>query len=558
MVSFLSRRPMATRPRPLRLHALMPEGAVMTSGFKLTYSTMFDPPAELHAQFETALARVRDHLGGEHAMLIAGRDERAPRQFAVKSPIDTRVVLGRFQAGEDVHARAAVAAARAAFPAWAATPWQERVAILRRAVARIEERVYYIGAALALEVGKNRMEALGEAQETADLIAYYCDEMERNEGYVARMASDPLAGFRSDNLSVLKPYGPWLVIAPFNFPLALAGGPAGAALAAGNTVVFKAASATPWSGRLLADAFRDAGLPPGVFNYVTGPGASLGQALIDDPAVAGVTFTGSYDVGMHLYRTFAAGRWPRPCIAEMGGKNAAIVSAHANLKDAATGVLRSAFGLSGQKCSACSRVYVEHTVFNDFVAALHKLAEKVSVGDPTVREHWMGPVIDAAALARYEDAAAQVRALGAQGSIVHGGTRIDHGDLAHGHFCAPTIARAPLAHPLWRSELFVPFVLVAPVLDVGEALAHANDSDYGLTAGFYGNDAETERFFAEVEAGVCYANRPQGATTGAWPGYQPFGGWKGSGATGKAGGSLHYLPQYMREQSQTRCQRRPS
>jgi 1-pyrroline-5-carboxylate dehydrogenase len=527
----------------------------MASAFKLTYSTMFDPPPALHDRFESALAQVRASLGGEHPMLIGGRDERAPRQFSVKSPIDTRVVLGRFQAGEDTHAQHAVAAARAAFPRWAATPWHERVAILRRAVSLIEERVYHIGAALALEVGKNRMESLGEAQETADLIAYYCDEMERHEGYVARMASDPLAGFRSDNTSVLKPYGVWLVIAPFNFPLALSGGPSGAALAAGNTVVFKAASTTPWSGRLLADAFRDAGVPPGVFNYVTGPGGLVGEALVRDPAVAGVTFTGSFQVGMNLYRTFAGGRWPRPCIAEMGGKNAAIVSAHANLKDAAMGVMRSGFGLSGQKCSACSRVYVEHTVFSDFVSLLHGMTEKLSVGDPTQREHWMGPVIDGAAVARYEDAAAQIRALGGAGSIVHGGVRVDHGDLAHGHFCAPTIARAPLAHALWETELFAPFVLVAPVQDVAEGIAQANASDYGLTAGFYGSDAETERFFAGIEAGVCYANRPQGATTGAWPGYQPFGGWKGSGSTGKAGGSLHYVTQYLREQSQTRVRR---
>jgi len=527
----------------------------VTDAFKLTYSTMFDPPPELHARFEAALAAIRPHLDAEHAMLIGGRDERAPRQFAVASPIDTRIVLGRFQAGEDLHARAAVAAAAAAFPAWAATSWQERVRILRRAVELIEARVYFIGAVLALEVGKNRMEALGEAQETADLIAYYCAQMEANDGYAKPMAADPLAGFVSENESVLRPYGPWLVIAPFNFPFALSGGPAGAALVAGNTVVFKAASTTPWSGRLLADAFRDAGVPPGVFNFVTGPGGSTGEALIRHPGVAGVTFTGSFDVGMHLTRTFAQGRWPRPCIAEMGGKNAAIVSRHANLHDAATGVMRSAFGLSGQKCSACSRVYVEHTVFADFVAALHGATERIGVGDPTRREHWMGPVIDAAAVARHEDAAAQVQAIGETGGIVHGGERLDHGDLAHGHYCAPTIARAPLDHPLWRTELFLPFVLVAPVTDVAEAIARANASDYGLTAGFYGSGDEAERFFAEIEAGVCYANRPQGATTGAWPGYQPFGGWKGSGSTGKAGGSLYYVPQYLREQSRTRVRR---
>jgi 1-pyrroline-5-carboxylate dehydrogenase len=429
------------------------------------------------------------------------------------------------------------------------------VALLRRAAALIEERVYELGAVLSLEVGKNRMEALGEAQETADLIRYYCDRMEAADGFVHDMTPDPLAGFVSENMSVLKPYGVWLVIAPFNFPMALSGGPAGAALVAGNTVVFKAASATPWSGRLLALALRDAGLPPGVFNFVTGLGNAVGQALVDHPDVAGVTFTGSHEVGMRLYRTFAQARWPRPCIAEMGGKNAAIVSRRAELKDAATGVARSAFGLSGQKCSACSRVYVEHAVFGDFVAALHAVTVKLTVGDPTRREFWMGPVIDAAAVARYEDAVAQVHALGAAGAIVEGGARLDQRDLAHGHFVAPTIARAPLDHPLWRRELFAPFLLVAAVDTIDEGIARANDSDYALTAGFYGSSDETERFFATVQAGVTYANRPQGATTGAWPGYQAFGGWKGSGSTGKAAGSQYYLPQYLREQSQTRVVR---
>jgi len=525
--------------------------------FKLTYSTMFDPPPALHERFDDAIMTVRSYAGAEHSMLIGGHDVRAALQFDVASPIDRRMHLGRFQAGDATHASAALAAARGAFDAWSSTPWRERVAMLRRAAALIEERVYEIGAVLALEVGKNRMEALGEAQETADLIAYYCDRMEASDGYRVALADDPLSGFSSANASVLKPYGAWLVIAPFNFPLALAGGPSAAALVAGNTVVLKTASATPWSGRLLALALRDAGVPPGAFNYVTGPGASLGEALVEDERVAGLTFTGSYAVGMELHRRFAAGRRARPCIAEMGGKNAAIVSRHADLRDAAVGVMRSAFGLSGQKCSACSRVYVEHTVFADFVAMLHAQTNKLSVGDPTRREHWMGPVIDAAAVARFEDAVASVHALGEQGAIVAGGERLDRNDLGHGHFVAPTIARAPLDHPLWTRELFVPFVLVAAVDSVDDGIAHANAGDYGLTAGFYGNAAETERFFETIEAGVAYANRPQGATTGAWPGYQAFGGWKGSGTTGKAAGSLYYLPQYLREQSQTRVARAP-
>jgi 1-pyrroline-5-carboxylate dehydrogenase len=523
--------------------------------FRLTYSTMFDPPEALHAHFETALASVRAHLGAEHPMWIGGEDVRAATQFAVHGPIDRRVVLGRFQSGAAAHASAALDAAARAFPAWSATPWQERVAILRRAADLIEARVYEIGAVLALEVGKNRMEALGEAQETADLIRYACDRMEASDGYVYPMARDPVAGFTSVNTSAMKPWGPWVVIAPFNFPLALAGGPTGAALVAGNTVVLKPASATPWSARLFALALRDAGVPRGVFNLVTGSGAAIGEPLIRDARVAGATFTGSHDVGMHLVRTFAQGRWPRPCIAEMGGKNAAIVSRHANLADAVTGITRSAFGLTGQKCSACSRVYVEHTRFADVVAALHQAALSVSTGDPTRREHWMGPLIDGAAVARYEDAVARVHALGGDGAIVHGGVRIDHGDLAHGHFVAPTIARAPLDHGLWSEELFAPFVLVAPVESVDEGIARANASEYGLTAGFYGDPDETERFFATIEAGVAYANRPQGATTGAWPGHQPFGGWKGSGSTGKSAGSLYYVTQYLREQSQTRVTR---
>ena len=525
------------------------------SPFRLTLSTMSDPPPELHARFEEALVTVRTYAGAEHAMLIDGRDVRAARQFDAKSPIDQRVTLGRFQAGDATHAAAAVAAARAAFPAWSAMPWTERVAILRRAAANVEARVWEFAAVLALEVGKNRMEALGEAQETANLIAACCDRIEAEDGYVRGVPGDPLPGFVAENTSVLKPHGAWLVIAPFSFPLALAGGPVGAALVAGNTVVLKPASATPWSARLLALALRDAGVPPGVFNLVTGPGVSLGQALVGHADVAGVTFTGSHDVGMHVYRSIADGAWPRPCIAEMGGKNAAIVSRHADLGDAAAGIVRAAFGLSGQTCAACSRVYVEHTVFADFVAALHGATVRIAVGDPTRREHWMGPLIDAAAVARFEDAAAQVRALGEAGAFVEGGLRLDRNDLAHGHYVAPTIARAPLDHPLWSRELFAPFVLVAPVETVDEGITRANALPLGRAAGFFGSPAETERFFGAIEAGAACANRPQGATTGAFPGGLASGGWKGSGSTGRGVRSPFYLLQYLREQAQTRVRR---
>ncbi len=518
------------------------------TAFRLTYSTMFDPPPQLHERFEAALAQVRARLGRDYPQWIAGRPRAGEHRFEVRSPIDRSWLLGRFVRGTPQDAANAVAAAAGAFRGWADTPWRERVRLLRRVAALIEQRVYEIGAAVALEVGKNRMESLGEVQETADLFTWYCDQMEANDGFDRRLPNDPLPGFVSRNRSVLKPYGVWAVIAPFNFPFALAGGPIAAALVAGNTVVFKTATDTSWSGWLLLEVLRDAGLPDGVVNYVTGAGGEVGAALLAEPQVAGVTFTGSYEVGMGIVRQFAQGAWPRPCIAEMGGKNAAIVSRHADLERAATGIVRSAFGLQGQKCSACSRVYVERPVAESLREKLVAKTRLIAVGDPTRRENWMGPVINEAAYLRYQKCAENLRR---HGTVLTGGQTLDAGDLANGWFVAPTVATAPLDYRLWYEEKFIPLVLVAEVDSVAQAIDLANASDYGLTAGFYGADDEIPQFLDRIEAGVVYVNRPQGATTGAWPGYQPFGGWKASGTTGKAIGSFYYLPQYLREQSQT-------
>ena len=516
--------------------------------FKLTYATMFDPPEELHTKFEKALAKVKAGLGQDYPMLINGNDRLAEAKFEDRSPINTDWLLGTFQKGSVQDAQEALAAARAASPKWAGMRWQDRVKLLRKAAALIEKRVYDIGAVMALEVGKNRMEALGDVQETADLIAYYCDQMESNNGYVKPMGVDPLKGYQSRNVSILKPYGVWVVISPFNFPFALAGGPSGAALVAGNTVVFKPASDTPYTGRLLAEAYRDAGLPDGVFNFVTGGGATVGETLINSPEVDGVTFTGSYDIGMHIYKSFASGRWPRPCIAEMGGKNPAIVSRNADLDRAAIGVMRSAFGLQGQKCSACSRIYVEKPVAEKFKTKLLEQTNKIAIGDPTVRTNWLGPVINASSYRQYSEFSEE---LSQGGAILTGGKQLTSGDLGKGYFCAPTLAEIPRDHRLWKYEMFLPITTIAEVESLDEAMRLANSVDYGLTAGFYGSKKELQWFFDGIQAGVTYANRPQGATTGAWPGFQPFGGWKGSGSTGKAGGSMYYVPQYMHEQSQT-------
>jgi len=517
--------------------------------FKLTYATMFDPPEELHTRFDAAMARVQGHLGRYHPLLIGGVERRARHTLTRHNPADSSQVLGEFAAADSADAEAALAAAHAAWPGWRHTSAARRAELLRSVGRLIEERVYDIAAALTLEVGKNRMEALGEAQEAADFFYTYCDDFQRAQGFEHALPNDPLSGHVSRNRSVLKPYGAWLVITPFNFPIALAAGPVAAALITGNTVVLKGASATPWAGRLLADCIRDAGVPRGVFNYLSGPSGAIGSTLVDHPLTTGVTFTGSYEVGRQIALKLQGGRYPRPCIAEMGGKNACIVTAKADLERAAAGIVRSAFGMGGQKCSALSRLYVRGEVANQLIDKLLEQCAALKIGDPARRENWLGPLATKSGYDDYARYTTQLRTTGAR--LLSGGAQLQDGALARGFFVQPTLVEAAPDHPLWQQEMFLPILMIHHVASNEEAMKLANASALGLTAGFYGDADEIPWFQENIEAGVTYANRPQGATTGAWPGYQPFGGWKGSGTTGKAIASFYYLPQYLREQSQT-------
>jgi 1-pyrroline-5-carboxylate dehydrogenase len=342
----------------------------------------------------------------------------------------------------------------------------------------------------------------------------------------------------------------WLVVSPFNFPFALSGGPVGAALVAGNTVILKPATDTAWIVRLYAECLRDAGFPPGVFNFVTGPGSTLGQALVDSPEVDGATFTGSFDVGMKMFRDFANRNYVRPIVLELGGKNPAIVSRNADLEDASTGIVRSAFGLQGQKCSAASRVLVEEPVYDALIAKLKEKTEKLAIGDPTDRATYLGPVINNSSYNDFKNFNEEISQAG--GTFLTGGHVKTGGMFDKGYFCEPTLVTdLPFSHRLWQYEMFLPITTIGKVKDLDEAMKIANSVNYGLTAGFYGSAKETKWFFDNIEAGVTYANRPQGATTGAWPGFQPFGGWKGSGASGKNGGGYYYVQLYMHEQIQT-------
>ena len=534
--------------RPLTLHSAPQQEALdapmaTTPRMKITYSTLSADNEELQSAFDAALERARANLGRTHPMIIGSEERGATETFEDRSPIDRDLVLARFPIGTREDVRDAIAAARGAYPAWRDTPWRDRLTILRRAADLISERQFDYAAVMALEVGKNRLEALGDVEETADLLRYYSDEFEKADGFVKPMGS---LSATEKTRSVLRPYGVFGVISPFNFPMALAGGPAGGALIAGNTVVLKPSSDAPLSAANFGQALRDAGLPAGVFNFVTGPGETVGAELEENSDIDGMVFTGSYEVGMKLYRGFTQD-YPRPIITEMGGKNPAIVTANADLDEAAEGVMRSAFGFDGQKCSANSRVYVERSVAREFVDRLVEKARGIRTGDPTERDNWMGPVINQRALDKFTTAVEEARADG--GTVEVGGET----DATKGFYPTPTVVTGlPLEHRLFRDELFVPFLVVGEVGSLDEALHEANGTAYGLTAGIFSHDdAEVRRFLDTIQAGVVYVNRRAGATTGAWPGIQSFGGWKGSGSSGKGGLGPYYVQQFLREQSQT-------
>ena len=513
---------------------------------KITYTSADVDWQLFHRQFDDALAHVRSQLGRDYPLYIGGAAVTSSAKPIVDtSPIDTSVVLGNFATATAAHVNQAVMAARAAQAAWAHTDWHERVAILHRAAALIRERKFELAAIMSLEVGKSRLEAMGDAEESADLIDYYCGQFENADGFVRQMAKvTPV----ERNTDVLRPYGVFACIAPFNFPLALSTGMSSAALVAGNAVVYKPAEDAPWTGHELYTVYRDAGLPPGLFNYLSGHGAEAGEALWRHPQIDGVVFTGSKTVGMHIYHDLSS-RWIKPCLLELGGKNAAIVMDSADLDAAAEGVTRSAFGLQNQKCSATSRVYVHQQVAKEFVAKLLEKTKALKIGDPTERDVFFGPVINAESVAKFERAVARARK---EGEILLGGGRLTGERFDRGHFVAPTIARLPLESALFREELFVPFLAIGEVSGLDQAIAETNKADYGLTAGIFSKrDAEITRFFDAVEAGVCYVNKRTGATTGAWPGAQPFTGWKGSGSSGKGGCGPYCVAQFMREQSRT-------
>jgi 1-pyrroline-5-carboxylate dehydrogenase len=514
---------------------------------RVTYSNTGDDFSGVHARLDEVIPDVQARLlGKSRPAFIGGRDRGEGPVVEALSPIDRDIVLGEFPQANASLVDEAVDAARKAFPAWRDLGWQRRVALLRAGADALEERKWDVSVACLIEVGKSRLEAVGEVEEAIDLIRHYCSEMEQADGF---RDERPGASAAEKCSVVLRPYGVFGVIAPFNFPVALSLGMMSAALVAGNSVVFKPSDAAGLTGRLAVEALVAGGLPEGVINLIHG-GDETGKALASHSRVDGIAFTGSNAVGMTIFRNAAASTAMRPILAEMGGKNPAFVTGSADLQVAAAGVARSAFGLSGEKCSAASKAYVARQAMDPFLDALASATGNLAVGDPRLREVFMGPVIDDAAVDRFKAAAAEAAC---DGSVLRGGERLSGGIFDRGYYVAPTIVTGLSPdHRLNRDEIFLPFISILPFDDLDEAIADANQSAFGLTAGVYTQDpAELDRFLDTIEAGVLYANRASGATTGAWPGFQTFCGWKGSGTSGKGGLGSWYLPQFMREQSRT-------
>ena len=509
-----------------------------------------DDEEAFHRAYDDAVESVKAELGASHPLVIDGEAVETGESFTVEAPGDRSVTVGEFAAGGEAEVDAAVAAATDAFPAWEAKDASERAAIFSTAADLLRDRKFEFAATLSLENGKNRTEAMADVDESIDFLEFYSRELERSEGYVFD-TGEPTPGQHTTNL--LRPYGVFAVVSPFNFPMALLVGMSTGALVTGNTVVVKPASTTPLVAQKYFDLLEEAGVPDGVANLVTGSGGSVGQPLVEHEDVAGVAFTGSRAVGLGIQRTFMELGKRGPVIAELGGKNPVIVSDTADLDDAVRGVMNGAFSFSGQKCSATSRVYVDEDVIDEFTERLVAETEEIEIGRPEDRETFGSPLIDDGALEHYLDISERARE---DGEVLTGGEEVSGEDLPEGRYVRPTVVTdVPHEHELAREEHFVPFVTIHPVSGLDEGIEKSNDSEYGLCAGLFSTDEdEIDRWFDEIESGMCYVNRSQSATTGALVQAQPFGGWKYSGTTGKFAGGYWYLQQFMREQSRTRVE----
>lgn len=493
--------------------------------------TNFSLP-ENKAAMEAALALVAGQKGGHYPLKINGMTVDTEARITSTNPSRTSEVVGTVARANVELADKAVQAAAEAFKSWSKVQPEARARLLFKAAAILRRRKFEYSAWLVEEAGKNWVEADADTAEAIDFMEYYGREMLR---YAQGMTVADYPG--EENVCFYIPLGVGVVIPPWNFPLAILTGMTAAAVVAGNTVIMKPASTTPVIAAKVMDLFEEAGAPAGVINYLPGSGGSIGDVLVKHPQVRFINFTGSKEVGLRINKLaadIAPGQvWIKRVIAEMGGKDAIIVDDEANLEEAATGIVTSAFGFQGQKCSACSRAIVVRSVYDELVKKVVEKTGSLRVGPAAEYGVNLGPVIDEAAYKKVLD---YIEIGKSEARLATGGKKA--GDA--GWFIEPTVfADVPAGARIAQEEIFGPVVAIIPADDFAAAIQIANGTEYGLTGSVYSqNRTKLELARRDFHVGNLYLNRK---CTGALVGVQPFGGFNMSGTDSKAGGADYLL-----------------
>jgi 1-pyrroline-5-carboxylate dehydrogenase len=475
-----------------------------------------------------AIAQVRSELGREYPLVIGGERIKTGRTFDSTNPARKTEVVGSFQKATEELARAAVERANETFQTWRNVPPQQRADLLFRVASLLRERRHYFSAWMIHEVAKSWPEADGDTAEAIDFCEFYAREMLR---YAAPPPLTRVEG--EENRLEYIPLGVGVVIPPWNFPLAIMAGMTVASVVTGNTVVLKPSSDAPAIAYKFFELLEEAGMPAGVVNFMTGSGGEVGDTVVDHPLTRYVAFTGSKEIGLRINERAAKVHdgqiWIKRVVAEMGGKDAIIVDSDTDLDEAAAGVVTSAFGFQGQKCSACSRAIIVGEAYEPVVERIVERTAKLKVGDPTEQATSMSAVINEKAFKTINGYIEKGKEDG--GRVVAGGGS----DGEQGFFVEPTvIADVKPGDRVEQEEIFGPVLACIKAEDFDHALRIANDTEYGLTGAVYTNDREKlERARREFHAGNLYLNRK---CTGALVGAHPFGGFNMSGTDSKAGG----------------------
>jgi 1-pyrroline-5-carboxylate dehydrogenase len=493
--------------------------------------TDFSKPENRKAQ-EEAIAYVRGRLGREYPILIGSKKIMTPDKITSINPAKKSEVIGVFQKGTADLALQALENGWQAFESWKRVPAEARAEVAFKAAEIMRRRRFEVNAWMIFEIGKSWVEADADTAEAIDFLDFYGLEMLR---YAAPQPVTPVPGEK--NALTYIPLGVGLSIPPWNFPMAILCGMTSAAWIAGNAVVLKPASITPMMGWIYMEIIREAGLPDGVVNFLTGPGGQVGNTLVQHPKTRFICFTGSKEVGLEINKEAATHRpgqiWIKRVVAEMGGKDSIIVDRETDVDKAVEGVAVSAFGFQGQKCSACSRAIVDAAVYDEFVEKLAKRVAKIKQGDPTDPTNYMGPVSEKAA---FESIMRYIEVGKKDGRLLTGG----QGDASTGFFIQPTvIVDVPPKAVISLEEIFGPVLAVIKAKDWKQALEIANNTEFGLTGAVYTDNPQKQKeALEEFHVGNLYLNRK---CTGAMVGGHPFGGFNMSGTDSKAGGRDYML-----------------